>query len=135
MNSGLGVGIALHSDCLAGTLASAGVGGCPLASNGKSSKMAYASIALNALQALQIQSDFASEIALNDIFAILNGVNNLRKLLLVKILGSDAWIDLGFCQDDLRVGRTDSVYITKRDIDSFFPGDFNTNDACHMSLN
>jgi hypothetical protein len=135
MNSGLGVGIALHSDCLAGTLASAGVGGCPLTANGKSSKMAHAPIALDALQALQIQSDFASEIALNDILAILNGVNDLGKLLLVKILGPNARIDLGLRENDFRVGRTDSVNVAKSNVDSLFPGDFNTNNTCHKSLN
>jgi len=48
----------------------------------------------------QIHADLAAEIALDDILAVLDGMNDLGELLLRQILGAHAGIDLGVGEDD-----------------------------------
>jgi len=75
MDANFGVRVALHPDGLARPLSSAGVGGSALAPDGQAAQMANAPVTFNALQALQIQAELAAQVALNDVFAILNGVD------------------------------------------------------------
>src|SRR2546428_5061288 len=106
MDAGLGVGIALHADGLARAFTGAGIGRGALAADGKAAQMANPAVALDALQALEIQAEFATQIAFDNILAILNGVNDLGKLAFVEIPGAKAWIDFSLYEDVLRVGRT-----------------------------
>src|SRR5207248_2191711 len=85
MAAGLGVGIALHTDGLAGTFAGTGVGGGALSTDGKATQMPNATVALDALEALEVQTEFATQVAFDDVLAILNGVNDLRKLAFIEV--------------------------------------------------
>jgi len=64
----------------------------------------------------------AAEIALDDILAVLDGMNDLGELLLRQILGAHAGIDLGVGEDDLRVAGADPVNVTQGDVDPFVGG-------------
>src|SRR5579862_4685960 len=108
MDTGLRVRIALHADCLARTFARAGVGLRALTAHRQAAHVANAAIALDALQPLEIHADFAAQIAFNDIFAILNRMDDLRELRFAEILRADARVDLGLRQDLDRVGRADA---------------------------
>jgi len=59
-----------------------------------------------------------------DVLAVLNGVNDLRHLLFVQVLGANAWINPGFFQNDLRVGRADAVDVAQRNVDALLAGKF-----------
>src|SRR5436190_18834717 len=93
--------------------------------------MADAAITFNGLQSFEVQTDLAAEIPFDHIFAILDRVNDLGKLLFGEVLGSDAAIDLSLGQDFHRVGGADAVNVAQRDVDALFAGDLNANDACH----
>src|SRR5205814_8085203 len=108
-----------------------GVGRGSLATHGQAAQVANAPIALNALQALEVQTELASQVTFDHIFAILNGVDDLRKLLLVQVLRAQGRIDLRFGENVERVGRTNAVNIAQRDVDALFAWNFNTNDTCH----
>ena len=134
MDAGLRVRVALHANSLARTFACAGVGAGSLTTHGKPAQMPDAPVALDGLKALEIQAEFAAQIAFNDILALLNRVDDLRELLLVEILGADGRVDAGLLEDDDRVGRADAVNVAEGDVDSLLARDFNTNDACHSCL-
>src|SRR4030095_58021 len=131
VNAGLGVGITLHADSLARPLACAGVGAGALATHGQAAQVADATVTLDGLQTFEVQADFAAQIALDDVFAVLDCVDNLRELLLVQVLRTDGVINPGRGEDDRRVGRADAVDVAERDVDALLAGDFNTDDACH----
>ena len=124
MNAGLGVRIALDADGLARTFARAGVGLGALAANRQAAQVADATIALDALQALEVHADFAAQIAFDDVLAVLDGVDDLRELRFVQILGADARIDLGLFEDVFRVARADAVNVAQRDIDALVRREF-----------
>jgi hypothetical protein len=103
VDAGLGVRIALHADGLTRTFACAGVGLCALAAHGQAAQMADATIAFDALQTLEVHAEFAPQITFDNVFAVLNGMNNLRELLLVQVFGANARINFRLGQNDLRV--------------------------------
>ncbi len=94
MDAGFGSWTADHADSFAGALARAGIGLGALATHRQSPEMANAPVALNALEALQVHADLAAQIALDDILAILDGVDDLRELLFRQVLRADARIDI-----------------------------------------
>src|ERR1051326_3564231 len=106
MNAGFGGRISDDTDSLTRAFASSRVGLGAVAADGETTKMANAAITFNALQALQVHADLAAQVTFNDIFSILNGMDNLGELLLGKILGTDARIDIGASEDLIGVGRT-----------------------------
>ena len=126
MDAGLGVGVALHADGLAGTFAGAGVGLGALAADREAAQMADATVALDALEALQVHTDFAAEIAFDDVLAILDGVHDLRELSFAQVFRAHCAIDARAFQNLFRIHRADSVDITKRDIDALLRGNVHT---------
>src|SRR5436190_10430480 len=132
MDTGLGGWAADHTDGLAGTFAGAGVRLGALSADGQAAQMANAAITLDALQALEVHTDLAAEIAFDDILAVLDGVDDLGELLLGQIFGADARVNVGFGQDDLRVAGADAVDVTEGDIDALIRRDFYSDDAGHV---
>jgi len=88
--------------------------------------MADTAITLDGRHALEVHADLTAQVAFDDILALLDRMDDLRKLGFRQILRADAGIDLGHGQDLLRVGRTDAVNITQRDIDALVRRNFNT---------
>src|SRR5581483_5582292 len=131
MDTGFGGWTADHTDGFARALAGTGIGLRALAADGQTTQVAHASVALDTLQALEIHADFAAQVALDDIFAILNGMDNLGQLLLGQVLGADARIDIGLGQDIARIGRTDPIDITQGDVDALIGRNFNADDTSH----
>jgi len=72
-----GGGITDDADGLARAFAGSGVGLSALAADGQTPEMPDSAIAFDALEALQVHADFPAEIAFDDVFAILNGMDNL----------------------------------------------------------
>src|SRR5579859_1688202 len=133
MDAGLGVRVALHADGLAWSFARAGVGLGPLAAHRQSAHVPDATITFDALQPFEVHANFTAQVAFYDVPALLNGMDNLRKLLFGQILRADARIDIGVFQNLLRVGRTDAINVAQRDVDALVRRNFHSNDACHKS--
>src|SRR5439155_6672247 len=105
-----------------------------LATDGQTPQVADATVAFDGLKTLQVQTQFTAQVTLDDILAFLDRVNDLRELLFVEVLASDARVNVGFLEDDLCVRRADAVDVAERDVDAFLARDFHTNDACHNGL-
>ena len=126
MNPSLRIGVALHPDRLPRPLACARVGLGPLTAHRKTPEVANSAVAFDTLEPLEVHAQFAAQIALDHILAVLNRVHNLRNLLLVQILGPDTWINLGVLQDCLRIHRTNAIDVAQGYIDPLFSGNINT---------
>src|SRR5438552_14834443 len=134
MNAGFGIGITLNADGLARSLAGPGIGLGALTADRQPTQMADAAITLDGLEALEVQTDFAAQVAFGDVFAVLDGVDELRQLLFVQIFGAQSRIDAGLGQDRLGIDRSDAIDITQRDFDAFIGGDIDSENAWHISL-
>ena len=77
MDAGLGVRISLDADGLAWALPAARVCLGSLSPDGKAPNVAVATIGFDALQPLQVHAQFASQIAFDNILAILDGIDDL----------------------------------------------------------
>src|SRR3954470_10811852 len=132
MDAGFGGWAADHTDGLAGTFAGAGVSLRALAADRQAAQMADAAVTLDALQTLEIHPDFAAEIAFDDVFAVLDGVDDLGELLLGEIFSADARVNVGFGQDDRRVTRADAVDVAEGDINALIGRNFYSDDAGHL---
>lgn len=134
MDAGLGIGVALHADGFAWAFAGAGIGLGALAAHGQSAHVADAAIAFNALQALKVHADFAAQIAFDNVFAFLNGMDDLGKLLFGQVLGADGGVNIRALEDFLRVDGADAVDVAQGDVNAFVRRNFYSNDACHKWL-
>src|SRR5688572_16635221 len=118
MDAGLGVRVALYADGLARAFARARVCLGALAADGQAAEMANAAVALDTLEALQVHTDFAAEITLDHILAVLDRMDNLRELGFAQVFRAHRAINPRALEDLFRIHRADSVDITKRDIDT-----------------
>ena len=134
MDAGLGSGVTHNADGLTRPFACASIGLGTLTPDGQAAQMPDASIAFNALQALQIHADLAAKIAFDNVFPILNGMNDLRKLLLGQVLGADTGIDIRPSKNLLRVGGADAINVAQCDFNALVRRNLYTNDACHKLI-
>lgn len=132
MDAGLGGGIAHDTDGLAGALTGTSIRLGPLAAHRQAAQVAHATVALDALQALEVHADFAAKITFDDVLAVLDRVHDLRELLLRQIFGPDFRIDIGLIEDLDGVAWADAIDIPQSDIDALIRRNFYTNDTCHV---
>ena len=131
MNTGFGGGVADDTDGFARTFAGAGIGLGALAADRQTTQGADATIAFDALKAFEVHADFAAEIAFDDVFAFLNGMDDLRELLLAEVLGTDIRIDVGTGQNVFGIARADTVNVAQGDFNALVGWDFYADDAGH----
>src|SRR5262245_14378718 len=131
MDASLGGWAPDDTNGLARTFAGTSIRLGTLAADGKAAQMPNHTIALDALEALEIHADLPAQLTFDDIFAILDGMHNFRKLLLGQVFGPDARVDIRLGEDIQRVRGANAVDITQRDIDAFIRRNFYSNDACH----
>ena len=131
MNTGLRIRVALHTDRLAGPLAGAGVSLRALTAHGQTAQMTDAAVTFDTLQTFEVHAQFAAQITLDDIFPLLDRVNDLGELLLGQILRPDRRVNVGAFENFLRVDRADAVDLAQRNVNALVRRNFNPNDACH----
>lgn len=131
MDTGLGVCITLNTDSLARTFARAGVGLGALTANGQAAHVPDATIAFDTLETLEVHAQFAAQITFDDVFAFLNRMHDLGKLLLGQILRADGRINVRPLQNFLRVDGADAIDVAQRDINALVGRYFHSDDACH----
>src|SRR5436309_1490145 len=132
VDAGLGGGVADHTDGLARAFASARVGLGTLAAHGQAAQVANATVTLDALETLEIHANLPAQIAFDGVFAVLNGMDDLRKLLFGQVLGPNAGINVGASEDLFRVAGADAVDVAQGDLDAFIGRDFYSDDASHI---
>src|SRR5580765_7018103 len=93
MNAGLRRGIAHDTDRLSRAFARTRVGLRSLSAHRQTPQVPDTAIAFDALEPFQIHADFPPQIAFDDVLAVLDGVDDLRELLLRQILGADSRIN------------------------------------------
>ena len=96
--------------------------------------MANAAIAANALHALEVHADLASEVALDHVLALLDRVHDCGELFLAQIFGADAAVNIRLLKDLEGVDRTDAVDVAERNVDSLVRRDVDSDDAWHIGL-
>ncbi len=131
MNASFGVRFALHPDRLARTFARPGIGLGALTPHRETADVADPTIALDALQALEVHAEFAAQVTFDHVLAILNRVNDLRKLRFGQILGPDGSVNVRAFENLERIDRPDAIDVTERNINALVRWYFNPNDACH----
>ena len=126
--------VAYDTDGLSRPLACASVCLSSLTAHGQAAQVADASVALDALKTLEVHTDLAAKIAFDDVFAILNRVDDLGELLFAQILRSDGRINVGLGQDVFGVAGTNAVNVTQCDVDAFIRRNFYADDTSHIFL-
>src|SRR5262249_33476096 len=99
MNTGLGCRITHHTDGFARAFACARIRLRALPADGQAAQVANPAVTLNALETLEIHTDFTTQVTFDDVLAILNGMHNLGKLLFGQVFAADDGIDVGLRQD------------------------------------
>ena len=131
MDAGLGCWIADDTDGLARAFARTRIRLRPLASHRQSAQMPDATITFDCLEPFQIHADLPAQITFNHILAVLNGVDDLRELLLGQILCANARINIRLGEDHFRVARANPVNIPQRNVDALVRRNFYSNNTCH----
>ena len=93
--------------------------------------MADAAVAADFHQALDIQGDFAAQIAFHlqvmfDIFA------QLAHIVFTQVLDPGVGIHFGHFKDLLAHGRADAVNVSQANLDALLSGQVNTRNTCHV---
>jgi hypothetical protein len=88
VNASLRVGIANDTDRFAWAFPCAGVRLCSLSSHGQSSQVSNAPVALDGLQSFEVEALFSPQVTLDNMFAFLDGVDDLGQLIFTQIFGS-----------------------------------------------
>src|SRR5690606_37715531 len=134
VDASLRIWIALHADRLTRAFARARVRLSTLSTHRQTAHVADASIALDRLQTLQVQTEFAAQVTFDHILAVLDRVNDLRKLRFRQVFGADGRVNVRALENLHRVDRADAVNVAQRNINALVRRDFYTNDACHNEL-
>jgi hypothetical protein len=132
MDTRFRAGVTLHADGLARTFARARVGLRALAAHRQAAQVTDAAIALDALQTLQVHTDLAAQVALDHVFAVLDGMDDLGKLGLRQVFGADLGINVGAGKNVFRIAGTDAVNVAQRDVDTLVRRDFYSDDTSHV---
>src|SRR6185503_1508392 len=111
MDARLCIRVTHHADCFARSFARAGVRRGTLAANRQPAEMTDAPVTFDALEALEVHTEFALKVALDDVTAFLNRVHNLGDLLLGKVFCPDSRVDFRLRKDVLRIARADAIDI------------------------
>jgi hypothetical protein len=133
VDAGFGVGITLYADRFAGSFSGPSVGGSALAADRETAQMPDAAITFDGLEPFEVQADFAAEIAFDDVFAFLDGVNDLGKLLFVEVFGTERGIDLCAFEDGGRVDGADAIDIAEGNVNAFLGWNINTEESWHKA--
>src|SRR5579862_4682865 len=123
-------GLALAGDGLARPLPSARVRARPLAPDRESPSVPQPAVAPDFHQALDVQVDFAAQVAFNLVFP-LDDVAQARHLFVGQITDSRIRANLGLTAELLSQGRPNSVDVPQRNVDALVARDVDSGDSGH----
>src|SRR5689334_22004594 len=129
MDTGFRGGIAHDTDRFTRAFAGAGIGLGALSPNRQAAQVSHPAIAFDALQAFQVHADLAAQVAFDDVFAILDRMDDLGELLLGQIFGTNPGVDIRLGQDVFRIGGPNAVDIAQGNIDALIGRDFDADDT------
>ncbi len=122
----------LVGDGLPLTFAGTGVGARALSAARESAFVADATIAANFGEALDVERDFAAEIAFGAVLGDFSTKSS--ELLIGEVFGADVDANAGIGADFVSSGVTDTVDIGKGDHDALLIRDINPSNTCHICL-
>jgi len=131
MNARFGGRAAHHTHGFSRAFACSGIRLGPLAADGQTAQVTNSAVAFNALEAFEVHTDLASQIAFDDVFAVLNRMDDLRELLFGEVLGSNGRIDFGVSQDVFGVAGANAVNIAQGDVNALIGWNFDADNASH----
>jgi hypothetical protein len=115
----------------AGTLAGASIGAGALTTDREALAVADTTVAVDGLQALQIASEFTTEVTFNDPLVLSDDVENLVELLLGQVLSAHVRIKANLGDNLIGAAGADTVNVTEGERDFLLRGDFNTEETWH----
>jgi len=113
-----------HADRLTRAFTGAGIGGGALTANRKVAAVTDATVAVDRLEAFQVDLQFASKIAFDLQFAGGNRLDDLVELLRREVLRPGIRVDVDLLEDLLCSTRADPVNVWQGRFDAFVAGNF-----------
>jgi hypothetical protein len=93
--------------------------------------VAHAAVAANFRQALDVQSNFTAEVALDGV-VLIDDITQRSLLILGEILHTGVRVHIGQLQNVVRAFSANTENISQSDLDSLFAGQVNTSNTCHI---
>jgi len=93
--------------------------------------MALSSVRLDSLKALKVNAQFTAQIPLDYILTLLDRIDDLGKLLLIKVLCSNRPINIGPRQNVNGVRGAKAINVSKRNIDPLLSRNVYTQNTWH----
>ena len=96
--------------------------------------MAGATEGLDLNQALDVQSNVAAQVALNDDVSLIDVVTDLSLFFQSQVLDAGIGVDASCFQDLVRSGLTDTVNVGETHLNALLAGQVNAGNTCHSSF-
>ena len=93
--------------------------------------MPHTPVAANLGEPLDVHCNLTAEITLDGVVMV-NHFTQGGLLVLGQVLHTGVGIDAGLCQDLLGAGASNAVDIRETNFNSFFAGQVNTSNTCHI---
>ena len=94
--------------------------------------MAYTTVAVDRLKALQIGRNITAKVTFEYPFVLGDDLQDFVELLFSEILSAHVGVEPGFLDERIRPRGADAVDITQGERDFLFRGDFYTEETRHM---
>ena len=122
--SGSSLGL-LHADGAARPLAGAGVGFSALAADGQSLAVTNAAVAVDLLEAREVELQVAAQVAFDGDGVGLNDRDDGSDLLVAQFPGAGVRVDVRLAENPLRQSRPDAVDVREGSFDALLIGNIN----------
>ena len=96
--------------------------------------MAGATEGLDLNQALDVQSDITTQVALDDDVSLIDVVTDLSLFFQSQVLDAGIGVDASSCQDLVGSGLTDTVNVGETHLNALLAGQVNAGNTCHSSF-
>ena len=96
--------------------------------------MAGATEGLDLNQALDVQSNVAAQVALNDDVSLIDVVTDLSFFFQSQVLDAGIGVDASCFQDLVSSGLTDTVNVGETHLNALLAGQVNAGNTCHSSI-
>ena len=122
----------MDADGLALALAGAGIGVGALSTDREALAVTQAAVAVDLLEALQIDLDVPAQVAFNDVIVGLDIGDDGSELLVGEFAGAGVRIDAELAEDLFGEAGADAVDVGERSFDALFVRDINTKKTGHI---
>lgn len=125
---------ALDADGLTFALACAGIRVSALAANGEALAVTEATVAIDLLEALQIDLQIPAKVTFDDVVVRLNVGDDGTQLFVGQFTGAGIRIDINLLQNLFGEAWADAIDVGKRSFDALFVWNIDTENTSHGVL-